>query len=65
MYRKEFYELYYVAVFIRILDYGKKSNKYMEILYLARFQSKETDFRMSNSIINNLTSTDQTKLFFI
>ena len=30
----------------------------------GRFKSKGTDFRMSNSIINNLTSTDQTKILF-
>ena len=28
------------------------------------FKSKVTDFRMPISIINNLTSTDQTKLLF-
>ena len=30
----------------------------------GHFKSKETDFCMSNSIINNLTSTNQTKLLF-
>ena len=29
------------------------------------FKSKETDFHMSNSLINYLTSTNQTKLVFM
>ena len=38
---------------------------YLVLLYLSgRFKSKETNFRMSHSIINNLTFTDQTKLLF-
>ena len=31
----------------------------------GRFKSKETDFSMSNSIINNLTSTDKKYYSFV
>ena len=42
----------------------KNTNFHIYFDILGRFKSKETDFRMLNSIIHNLTSTNQTKLFF-
>ena len=56
-------------IFFATLNFGTKFLHILSQIYAkrhlsGRLKSKETDFRMPNLIINNLTSTDQTKLHF-